>query len=365
MGISKIIVCIMAVFMALAGLDRIFGNRFGLGGRFEDGFHTMGELALTMIGIMVLSPVIADVLSPVVTPVFRFLGADPAVFAGSILACDMGGAPLARELAETKEAGQFGGLLVASTLGGTVSFLIPYALIALDKEDHSLAAKGMLWGVVTVPVGIFAGGLAAGFGLGMVLRNSVPVLILSALIALGLWKAERVMVRGFVILGKGITALATVGLVAAGVEDITGLVLIPGLASLYDAFVVVGQIAIVLAGAFPLLTVINRVMKKPFGWLGRRMGVNAATISGLMAALANPIAALEMVKHMDARGKVVTMAFAVSAICVFGDHLAFAAGFDAEMIPALIVTKLVGGVTAVALALLTTRKKAVANGEKA
>ena len=63
-----------------------------------------------------------------------------------------------------------------------------------------------------------------------------------------------------------------------------------------------------------------------------------------------------LVKEMDRRGKVVNVAFAVSAAFVFGDHLGFTAGFAPHMLPALIVGKLVGGVSAVAVALWLTRK---------
>ena len=81
-----------------------------------------------MIGIICLAPVLAGLLRPVVVPLYSFLGADPAMFAGTILANDMGGAPLAKELALTPEAGQFGGLIVGSMLGPTVVFTIPVAL---------------------------------------------------------------------------------------------------------------------------------------------------------------------------------------------------------------------------------------------
>ena len=50
------------------------------------------------------------------------------------------------------------------------------------------------------------------------------------------------------------------------------------------------------------------------------------------------------------------MAFAVSAAFVFGDHLGFTAGFDATMIFPMIVGKLISGITAVAVAMLITRK---------
>ena len=161
MSINEIIVYIMVLFMALGALDRIIGNKFGLGEKFEEGILAMGSLALAMIGIICLAPVLANLLRPVVVPLYSLLGADPAMFAGTILANDMGGAPLARELALTPEAGQFGGLIVGAMLGPTVVFTIPVALGIIQKEDQEFLAKGVLAGVITIPLGALAGGLAA------------------------------------------------------------------------------------------------------------------------------------------------------------------------------------------------------------
>jgi ethanolamine transporter len=86
------------------------------------------------------------------------------------------------------------------------------------------------------------------------------------------------------------------------------------------------------------------------------LGINDTAAAGLIASLANSIATFGMVKDMDHRGKVVNVAFAVSAAFVFGDHLGFTAGFAPEMLPAVILGKLAGGVSAVAVALLLTRK---------
>lgn len=49
--ISQIIVYIMVIFMAVAAIDRMFGNRLGLGQEFEEGFNAMGALTLGMAGI--------------------------------------------------------------------------------------------------------------------------------------------------------------------------------------------------------------------------------------------------------------------------------------------------------------------------
>ena len=95
MSVDEIILWLMAIFMALGALDRIFGSRLGLGKQFEEGILAIGALALSMLGILSLAPVLARLLRPVLVPVYGFLGADPAMFAGTILANDMGGAPLA------------------------------------------------------------------------------------------------------------------------------------------------------------------------------------------------------------------------------------------------------------------------------
>ena len=125
MSAHEMLIYIMAGFAVLGALDRIFGNRFGLGQEFENGILAMGSLAVAMLGIICLAPVLASLLAPVVVPVYSFLGADPAMFAGTILACDMGGAALAQELALTPEAAAFGGLLAGSMLGATIVFTIP------------------------------------------------------------------------------------------------------------------------------------------------------------------------------------------------------------------------------------------------
>ena len=105
----EMLIAAMAAFAVLGAVDRIAGNRFGLGKEFEEGILAMGSLAMAMLGIITLAPVLAALLRPVVVPVFSFLGADPAMFAGTILACDMGGGALAQQLTENPDAAILGG----------------------------------------------------------------------------------------------------------------------------------------------------------------------------------------------------------------------------------------------------------------
>lgn len=356
MSFHEILIGIMAGFAVLGAIDRIFGNRWGLGKEFEEGILAMGSLALAMVGIVCLAPVLAALLKPVVVPVYTFLGADPAMFAGSLLACDMGGGALARQLTDDPQAAALGGVITGSMLGATVVFTIPAAMGILREEDRPVMAKGILCGIVTIPLGVLAGGLTAGFPLTMVLRNLVPIVLIALLIALGLWRAENAMVRGFEVFGKLVVAVATVGLAAAIGEALTGYPIIRGMEPISEGFETVGVIAIVLAGAFPLVFVLTKLLRKPLLAAGGLLGINDAAAAGLLASLANSIAAFGMVKDMNERGKVVNIAFAVSGAFVFGDHLGFTAGFAPEMMGAMIAGKLVGGLTAIAAAWILTRK---------
>ena len=357
MSAHEVLIAVMAGFAAVGAVDRVLGNKLGLGKEFEEGILAMGSLAMAMLGIIALAPVLASLLRPVVVPVYEFLGADPAMFAGTILACDMGGAALAVEMTTDPQAALLGGVIGGSMLGATIVFTIPVAMGILREEDRPAMAKGILAGIVTIPVGILVGGLVAGFPIAMVLRNLIPIVGIAVLISLGLWKAENAMIAGFGWFGKGVTAVITLGLAAAIVEKLTGFVIIPGLASLENGFGTVGEIAIVLAGAFPLVAVLTKLLRRPLMRLGALLGVNDAAAAGLIASLANSIATFGLVKDMDERGKVVNIAFAVSAAFVFGDHLGFTAGFAPEMLPAMILGKLAGGVSAVAAALWLTRKE--------
>lgn len=357
MSAHEILIWIMGFFALLGGLDRIFGNRLGLGKQFEEGILAMGSLALAMVGIITFAPVLASLLRPVVVPVYGFFGADPAMFAGTILACDMGGGALAQELTADPQAAMLGGVLCGSMLGATIVFTIPVAMGILPGKDMPALAKGILAGIVTIPLGVLAGGLVAGFPVMMVLRNLVPIILIGALIALGLLKWEKAMIKGFGYFGKGVLAVITVGLVASIVETLTGFTIIPGLAPIEEGFSTVGAIAIVLAGAFPLVYVLTKALRKPLMLLGKSLGINEVAAGGLIASLANSIATFGLVRDMDARGKVVNIAFAVSAAFVFGDHLGFTAGFAPQMLPGMIVGKLVGGISAIGVALLLTREK--------
>lgn len=70
----------------MAAIDRLRGNKLGYGEQFEEGIRSMGTLALAMAGVIAATPILSIILSPIILPVYRMLGADASMFAGTILA---------------------------------------------------------------------------------------------------------------------------------------------------------------------------------------------------------------------------------------------------------------------------------------
>ena len=344
----------MLVFAILGAIDRIFGNKFGLGAEFERGFMLLGNMALTMIGVIVLAPSIAYYTSPVFDAVYNAIGIDPSIFAASILANDSGGTPLAFEIMKDPQLGGFNALVVSSMMGCTISYTIPYALGVVKKEKYNDMFLGMLCGIVTIPVGCLVSGLILGIPVLALLWNLAPLILISALIALGLSFAQKVTIKIFYGVGIFMKVLITVGLVACMIESLTGLETIPYLGKLSDGGMVCVNAAIVLSGAFPLMFVVSKILKKPLTLLGKKLNVNEVSTLGLLTSIVSSTPTFEWVNKMDRRGTIINSAFAISAAFTFGGHLAFTMAYSetsgAYTFP-MIIAKLISGACAFALSL--------------
>ncbi len=354
MSFDQVIIWVMAIGALVGGADKITGNHLGLGEKFDEGFQAMGSLALGMVGIVCLAPVISNLLGPVIIPACKAIGADPALFA-SILANDMGGYSLAMELAIDHQAGLFAGNIVASMLGCTLVFSIPVGLSLIEKEDQQYFSKGLLIGLITIPVGCLIGGLIAGFPMGLIWRNTLPILVIAVLLALGLKFIPNQMIKGCTIFGQFITIVIYIGLACAAFEHLTGVVIIPGMAPIMEGMNAIAGIAIVLLGTFPVLTILVKVLDKPLNALGRKIGMDSTSAAGIVFTLANSVPVYTMMKDMKKRGIIINTAWLVPATAALGDHLGFTAGVETSMITPVVLGKLIAGVVAIILAYFMTK----------
>jgi ethanolamine transporter len=366
LSVNSVIMFIMMIFMIVGAVDKIRGNKLGYGEEFEAGFNAMGPLAIAMAGVVAAAPVLAMVLGPIIKPLYTLIGADASMFATTILACDMGGYPLAMQLAADSSIGNFAGLMLGTMMGPTIVFTIPVALSIIKKEDRPFLGAGVLAGLITIPIGCIVGGLVMNMtpykmSMGRILINLVPVIIIAGLICVGLWFAPGKMINGFNKFGTGVTVVITVLTAIAVFQQITGIMLpvfsimsekdaTTGMSGLDTGLLVCGQIAIVLIGAFPMVKWITKTFGSALKKIGGALGMDENGSAGMVANLANNIAMFNIMGDMNPKGKLLNVAFAVSAAFVFGDHLGFTAGNEPEMIFPVIVGKLVAGITAIILA---------------
>lgn len=369
----------------------------GLGKEFLEGIYSIGYIFLPVAGIMASAPYLAAFIRTVFGPIFRQVGADPAMAATTFIAIDMGGYMLAEELAASRE-NWITAMTAGYMAGSTIVFSIPVGLAMLQKRDHKYMALGAMAGLLSIPIGVLVANLIlwllnpsirdaiatqgeAGYQLRMslpqVLLNILPLALIMSALAIGLRLAPDLMIRLFMGFGRLVGILVKLVLVACIVEYFTAATFGVGLfkwtfgswgfepviadadqikemtrtpgrlddASIIRALEVAGYIGIMLAGAFPMVYLVRKYFAKPIEAVGRKLGLEATGAAGVLAAAANILAMFRLVKDMRPRDKVLCIAFAVCAAFTFGDHLAFTTNFQPNLLLPVLMGKLTGGIS--------------------
>ena len=354
----QILYYVFIFFAAIAALDRIFGSKLGLGDEFERGISMAGPLVMAMGGMLVLVPVISNLLSGISGASSAFF--DFSIIPAALLANDMGASQIAMELAASPEVGLLNGMVVSSMMGCTVSFFIPYVLQFTEKDRHGDVVFGLLCGIITIPVGVFASGLIIGVDALSLIFVLLPLLVFAGLLALGILKFEEITVKIFIGIGWVIKAVITFGLFVGIVDFLTGFEIIQGVDSLENVMKTIASILCIMVGVLPLLAVLKKLLKKPLSAMGKALKINDTSSLGMFVTLGTCLSTFEMSDEMDRRGLIFNSAFAVSASFVFIDHLAWTMTFAPETTLAVIVGKLVSGISAVAFAFIMCKRKDVA-----
>ena len=267
-----------------------------------------------------------------------------------MLAIDMGGYQLCKELAQDPAIGRYGGIIVGATLGCTITFTIPAGMGMLGEREKPLFAKGILAGLCMLPVGILTGGLMCGVSLGKLLFQSIPVLILAILLVFGISRFPDGMIHGFRIFATVIRSAGTIGIAFGAFSYMTGLQLLPGLTPLDEALKVVSSIGIVLLGSLPFAEILQRLLKNPLEWIGEKIGLGRNGTAGLLVGIVSALPVIADMKRMNEREIVMNAALLVCGTSIVAAHLGFVLGVDAPATGALLAGKLTGGIAGVWMA---------------
>ena len=385
---TAVVYIIMAC--ALAGcLASVFKPESELGKEFVAGIDSIGPIFLPVAGIMASAPYLTAFVSNVFGPLYGMVGADPAMAATTFIAVDMGGYQLAEALAATKESWIMA-MITGYMAGATIVFTIPVALKMLERRDRKYLALGVMSGLLAIPIGVLVASVIIALSdpmirdvvstnsdavyqlalsWGQIGVNLVPLVIICVALALGLKFAPDAMIKGFTVFGRVLESVLKIVFVLVVIEYFTGIFTTlfgsfgfdPILADDEDIFRALegaGAIGMMLCGAFPMVYLIKRYLARPLAKVGGVFGLSSDATAGLLAAAANVLAALAMVKDLKAKDKVIVMAFSVCCAFLFGDHLSFTANFQPTLIVPVLVGKMVAGVFAIGFAYLLAVKKA-------
>lgn len=343
---------LMLVFSVIGGIDKLLNNKHGLGVKFEEGFKAIGGLALTIIGIYSFSPLLAKFLLPVLLPLSNIFKVDPSVFISGILASDLGAYTTSIEMATSPVLAEYNSLILGSMLGATISFTMPIAIGLIPSKDIPHFAKGILSGIVTVPIGMIVSGLIIGIPLGQIMINLLPIIIFVGVIFIGMIKAQDRLIQIFSVFGKGIIAISTIGLIISILNFSLGIELIEGMLPIEEGAILVVNIAIVLSGAYPLLYFVSRKGHRLLRRVTEKFDIDEYSVLGLVSSLASCIPMFGVFEEMNDKGKVLNSAFAVSGAFTLGGQLGYVTSVAPEYVNSFIVGKLVAGILAVGLSII-------------
>lgn len=347
------LIAFLLVFSALGALDKLLGGRFGLAGDFDKGLSAMGPLCLSMAGVYCAAVTVSEKLEAL-----ERVPALASLAAGCVLAPDLGGTAVCAALSSSGPEAVFTGVLVSSTLGCLVSFVLPISLGALRGEAAKEYLRGAALGVAALPAGLLAGGIVCGMSAPLLFSRLVPVAAVCAALLFVLLRFPR---AGTAALGAfgALVRWASIALFAVMAVQLflgTGVF---ETSAVTESLAIAARITLVVCGSNVLC---GLLLRRPalLGAAAQRLGVSREAAAGLAVSFATSLSMLPLFDKMDARGKAVNAAFSVGGAFCLGGQLAFVASAAPASVGAYLVCKLAAGACGALLAAKTTPR---ANGE--
>ena len=179
----NIFIIILLLFSILGLLDKVRGNQWGYAQDFNNGFATMGTLAISVIGIYCIGITLVREYSVTIAGWTHGFPFDPSIIIGSLLAPDLGASYITLELSGSPSIGYFSGVIVASCLGQFISFQLPVFFTILEESDKRHIMRGFLQGVIVIPIGLILGGSLLGLSLKEIIFNTGMISVFCILLA--------------------------------------------------------------------------------------------------------------------------------------------------------------------------------------
>lgn len=353
----NIFVLIMLVFAALGLVDKILGGKLGFAPEFDTGLANMGGLALSTVGLYSIGVSFVTGHAEEVASLGERLPFDSSLLIGSVLAPDMGALGIAQRVAATPALACFSGAFVAGGLGMTVGYQLPVFLAAVKKEEIPGLMQGFIFGLIPLPVGLFAAGLFIGIPVPVLLINLLPVIFLCVLLIAAFLLAPSGTMKVLIVFGNFIRIVSFVffGIAVIGVFAPEYCPVDQALVS--EMLYMVLRMVIVCCGGLVLSKIALEKLKAPIARAGKALGINNVAVVGLILSLTQSLAMLPLYSRMDRKGQVMNAAFSVSGAYVFGGQMAFVSSLIPQSwVPAYMGNKIIAGILGILIAYAALRR---------
>ena len=341
----NVFIAIMLIFAAVGFVDKAIGGRWGLSEQFDRGLYTMGMMTIPVVSICAVGTEFIRRHTDQVASLSENLFFDPSMIIGAILAPDMGGYFISREIAEDPQILVLSGVVLGTLLGQAITFQLPVFMQSVDREYHRDMFRGFIVGIIVIPAGLLTAELMIGMPIKLFLRQFLPILVICMIIAAGLRWAPLATAKVFAIFAKAINLL----FLFMFAVTIIGL-FIPGLAyadpaSVEEAVMIVLKSAVIIAGSLVMSELILKFFRKQINSIAERIGINEVAAVSLLMTCATSLAVMPLYHRMDEKGRQMVAAFSLSGSFVIGGSLAFVSNVtDGYTVTIFVVSKLVCGV---------------------
>ena len=340
----NVFTAIMLVFGIIGFADKAFSLKWGLSESFDKGLMTMGTMVVPIVGICSVGAEFVARHSDGIQAATEGMPFDPTMIVGAILAPDLGGYFIAKAMTSDPQILIINGVVLGTLLGQAICFQLPVFLSTINKTDRPVILKGFLVGITMIPVGMLAAEAILRMNFVTFLGQFVPILIICALVALGLYKIPDGMVRGFSVIGR-IIQIGTYLLFALAVAGI----FVPKIAfaseeSVHTALIILLKSAIIISGSLVLTEMIMKFFRPQLQRMAEKVGVNEVSVISMLMNCATSLAILPLFPRMDKKGKMLNAAFSISGAYIVGGSMAFVSAVSTGYVVAIfIVAKAVSG----------------------
>ncbi len=378
--IGNIVIYILMACMMAGCIGAVIRPDKGIGFEFLEGLRQLSTIFIPVAGVMAALPYMKLMIQAVFTRISALVGNDIAMWAGILLPPDMGGNLLTYDISGSQETWIIA-LFTCFILGSGVTYGIPMSINMVDKKDHKYMAMGILCGLMACPIGItvscflcmltspsireFVSTVGEPTGslrltVSVIAVNLIPVYLICGLIGLGMTLMPEKMVKMFLKFGQLLNGTLYIIFGLSVVEYFTGLCstlwsgwgfepIIADAADYNRALETAGYCALMLAGAYPMMYLLQRFLGERIVKAGEKLGISELGCLGLIASAVSLVAIFRNYSKMPDIDKVRCIAWSLCGGYFLADHLVYCYNYQPNLYGCLLIGKLAGGICAMLL----------------